>query len=183
MDLQGRAALVAVLGDLAGRLDAREAGTADDDLSGIVLRRVSGGAGDGVVDVQGVVQRLERVCVLLQPLDTEEGGLRTDRDEEVVVVDGRCVVQFDDALLGVDVGDRRLHEVGLSRLDVADGDSHLLLDGRVTDTAVRFVEYQMVVGVRDPSDVGLAVQFVFEALYRTRAGVASSENDNVVGHV
>ncbi len=52
VDFDGGAVFVAELGDLAGGLDAGEAGTADDDLGGLAAGRVAAGIADGLVDLE-----------------------------------------------------------------------------------------------------------------------------------
>ena len=98
-----------------------------------------GGVGDAFVDLAGVVEPLQFERVLFEAVDPVEGGGAADRDEEVVVVDRPAVVEFDRALVDVDVGDARLDELGRRRLHLVDGDGDLRLDARGGDAAVDLV--------------------------------------------
>jgi len=81
--------------ELRERLDARVAGTDEDEreLAGAVARRVRRGRGfeplqDVVAKLDRVLERLEAECVLCQPGDREGAGDGAACDHEPVVADG-----------------------------------------------------------------------------------------------
>jgi len=114
------------------------------------------------VDVEDVLKRFEGEGVLLEPVDAEERGLGSEPDEQIVVFDRRVVGQRDDPFVGVDRLDPALNEPRRGRFDLVDIERDLVLYVRIPDTAVGLVKHEVVVDVRDPGDVRLAVEFRFE---------------------
>ena len=175
--------LVAELRDLARGLDARETGTADDDLRPVVAGSVLCGVLDGLVNFECVVEALERVGVLLESGDAVVGGLAAQRDDGVVVVDRRlAVVDLDDAFVGVESGDLAPHELGAGVCDLADGNLDLLRDARIPNHAVGLVQNEMVVDVRDPRNIGLVAQLGFQAVDGSCTRVPGAEDDDLRCH-
>jgi len=169
---------VAELRDFAGALDARQASAADHDLRRIAARRVAGGRRDLFVDVQRVVEALERLGVLFETGDTVVGRLAPHRDQRVVVVDCPPVVEFDLAVVDVEAGDLAFDELRRGGFDLLNRNRDLVLDRRIPNHAVGLVEYEVVVRVRDPDDLGAPVQFLFEALDGTSTGIPRAKNDD-----
>gem|GEM_PF-5706290 len=182
-DLQRRASVIAVAGDLAGGLDAGEPGTADDHLCRVVLCCLLAGRTDCLVNLAGVVEALHRQRVFFKPIDAEESSRAADAHEQVVVVDGLAVAEFNGSVVGVDTGNAVADKVRLGRFDLVNRDRYLRFGLWVADDAVGLVEDEVVVVFRDPRQFGLPiVDLVFERLYRPGTGVAGPDNDDVRCH-
>ena len=183
VDLDRRAVIVAELRDFAGGLDAREARTADDDLCGIAARRFLARFGDGLVDLEGVVEALQRQGVLLETGDAVVGGLAAETDKNVVVINVVAVGEFDGLLVDIETGNFVLNEPGRRIRDPVDRERDVRADVRIPDHAVRFVQNEVIVDIGDPCQPSVAFELRLELVDRTGTGVASTEHDDVLSHM
>ena len=139
LDVDRGVGVIAVAGDLAGDLDARQPRAADQHLCRLGLGCLLAGHPNCLVDLAGVIEAFQRQRVFFEAVDPEEGGRAADRHEQVIVVDCLAVLQFECLIVGVDVGDAVADEVRRRRFDLVDRDRHLRFDLGVPDHAVGLV--------------------------------------------